>query len=409
MIEMLLPPIDTLETILLIAGIILLLGVLLSKLSSYIGIPTLIVFLLIGLIANPYAGLSNGLNFNLTPSIGFYKIIQDISIFALIIIIFSGGLDTNTNRIKPILRKGIMLSVPGTFITAIVSGIIIHYLLPFDLPLSFLIGSIISSTDAAATFSIFKSSKLKLKNNLPEILEVESASNDAMANILTISFLKMIIMPKFSMYGIIFAFIQSLVIGVVFGYVFGKLSAKLIEKINLKTYGLYPVLLLSLALLSFTFSEILGGNGFLSVYISGLISGNAKLPYKTNEVTFFEGLAWVMQIFMFLLLGLFVFPKQLLSTAHISISISIILFLIARPLAIFITLIPFKTSLNEKIFLSWTGIKGAVPIVFATYPLVYGIQGANQIFDIVFFVTIISVILQGGTVKFLAKKLNLIY
>ncbi|MDR2873902.1 MAG: potassium/proton antiporter [Methanobrevibacter sp.] len=388
------------QIVLLVIGIVLLLGVLLSKLSSYIGIPTLIVFLLIGLFfnANQYFHLSAD----------FYRIIQDISIFALIIIIFSGGLDTNTGKIKPIIKKGIILSTIGTFITAIVSGLLIHYILRFDLILSFLIGSIISSTDAAAIFSIFKSDKMKLKSNLPETLEVESASNDAMAYILMISFLQMIITPETSIMGIFIVFAKSLIIGGVFGYIFGKLSAKLIESIDLNINGLYPVLLLSLAILSFTFSEILTGNGFLAVYISGLLIGNAKLPYKTNEVTFFDGLAWVMQIIMFLLLGLFTFPKQLISNTHDSLIISIILLLIARPLSVFISMIPFKTPINEKIFLSWTGIKGAVPIVFATYPLVMGIPNAEMIFNIVFFVTIISVILQGGTVKYLAKKLNLI-
>jgi cell volume regulation protein A len=230
-----------------------------------------------------------------------------------------------------------------------------------------------------------------------------------MAYILTISFLNMLNTPEFNIYWIILTLIRSLVVGGIFGYIFGKLSAKLIENIKLNIYGLYPVLLLSLAILSFVFSERLGGNGFLAVYISGFLIGNAKLPYKINEVTFFEGLAWVMQIIMFLLLGLFVSSRGLIANAYVSIIVAIILLLISRPLAVFISLAPFKTSVNEKIFLSWTGIKGAVPIVFATYPLVLGIPEAGMIFNIVFFVTIISVVLQGGTVKFLAEKLNLIH
>lgn len=393
------------QILLLAIGSLLLTGVLLSKLSSYIGVPTLIVFLLLGLFFNG--------NTLFTPSLNNYAYIQYISIFALIIIMFSGGLDTDTKKMKPIASRGAVLATLGVFITAIVVGLLIHYLLGMNIVLSLLIGSIISSTDAAAVFSIFKSGKIKLKNNLAETLELESGANDPMAYVLTITFLQLLTHPTTSIEGIVFLFLKSLILGAIFGLISGKLSTKLVENVNLEVKGLYPVLLVSIVVLTFSISEITGANGFLAVYIAGIMVGNAKMikyakiSHESSK-TFFEGLAWLMQVIMFLVLGLFIFPNQLLQTAGISIIIAIFLILISRPIAVFVSLAPFKSSLKEKVFLSWTGIKGAVPIVFATYPLVAGIPQAYTIFNVVFFITIISVILQGGTIKFVAKKLDLL-
>jgi len=386
--------------ILLAIGALLLVGVLLSKLSSFIGVPTLIVFLLLGLFFN-----GNAL---FTPSIDNYTIIQDISIFALIVIMFSGGLHTNTKNMRPIASKGISLATVGVFITAIVCGLLIHYILGLDYIVSFLIGAIISSTDAAAVFSIFRSSDIKLKDNLSELLELESAANDPMAYILTTSFLYLMIHPATSISGMVIIFFQSLILGAIFGFVSGKLSTKLVENANLDVKGLYPVLLVALATLTFAVPELVGGNGFLAVYIAGLLVGNAKPPYRSDELSFFDGLTWLMQVIMFLVLGLFITPDELIATAGISLTVAVILILVSRPFAVFVSMIPFKTRLNYRIFLSWTGIKGAVPIVFATYPLVAGIPEAEMIFSVVFFVTIISVLLQGGTVKYIAKKLDLL-
>ncbi len=303
---------------------------------------------------------------------------------------FSGGLDTNTKKMKPIASRGAVLATVGVLITAIATGLLIHYLLGIDIVLSLLMGSIISSTDAAAVFSIFRSGKIKLKKNLAETLELESGANDPMAYVLTISFIELLTHPTTSIEGIIFLFLKSLILGAVFGVISGKLSIKLFENVNLDVKGLYPVLLVALAVLTFSISEIVGANGFLAVYIAGIMIGNAKmikdakLSNETNT-TFFEGLAWLMQVIMFLVLGLFIFPNQLLETAGISIVIAIALMFISRPIAVFTSLIPFKVSLKEKVFLSWTGIKGAVPIVFATYPLVAGIPEAYTIFNVVFF------------------------
>ncbi|MDR2545763.1 MAG: potassium/proton antiporter [Methanobrevibacter sp.] len=389
----------TIQILLLTIGFLLLTGVLLSKLSSHIGVPTLIVFLLLGLFFN-----GNNL---ISHSINVYTYIQYISTFALIIIMFFGGLDTNTKKMRPIIGKGTALATIGVLITAISTGLLINYFMGVNILISLLIGSIISSTDAAAVFSIFKSGKIRLKNNLAEILELESGANDPMAYVLTISLIDLIIHPTNTIEGIIILFMKSLVLGGIFGIISGKLSTKLIENVNLSVKGLYPVLLISVATLTFSISELAGANGFLAIYISGIMIGNAKISDESN-LTFFEGFAWLMQVIMFLVLGLFVDYKTIFQDIWFSLTLAMILILISRPISVFTTLMPFKMSFREKTFLSWTGIKGAVPIVFATYPLVAGIPQAPTIFHIVFFITIISVVLQGGTIKFVARKLDLL-
>lgn len=388
------------EYILLGAGFLLFISVVLSKVTSLLDIPTLILFLLIGLFLDSTAVFE--------PSIQNYVAIQYISISALIIIMFSGGLDTDIKKIKPIASIGISLSTVGVLITAFVTGLFIHFVLGFDIVLSLLIGSIASSTDAAAVFSIFKSGEIKLKDNLANILELESAANDPMAYILTTSFLYLMLHPASSVWSIILIFLQSLVFGSMIGYLSGKISSRFIEKVNLDISGLYPVLLISFAILTFSGAELIGGNGFLAVYISALLIGNSRLPNKALQISFFDGLGWLTQIVMFIVLGLFVYPQQLLKTAGLSLTIALAMILISRPIAVFTSLIPFKVKLRNKLFISWTGIKGAVPIVFATYPLVAGIPEAPLIFNIVFFITILSVILKGSTLKTVAKKLNLL-
>lgn len=387
------------EFILLGMGVLLLISVIFSKGSSFLGIPTLIVFLLTGLFLDSTAIFQ--------PSIQNFTLIQYISVFALIIIMFSGGLDTNTKKMKPVAKMGISLATFGVLITAILTGLIIHYVLGLDLILSLLIASTISSTDAAAVFSIFRSDNIKLKDRLSNILELESATNDPMAYILTTTFLFLMLNPTTSIFEIILTFIKSLILGGVIGYISGRLASKFVETINLDVEGLYPVLLVAISILTFAIAELISGNGFLAVYLAALFIGNSKIPDKKSQLSFFDGLAWLMQIIMFIVLGLFAFPKQLLETGTISLIIAIILILISRPIAVFVSLIPFKVKTKNKIFLSWTGIKGAVPIVFATYPLVAGIPEAPMIFNVVFFITIFSVILQGSTINILAKKLGL--
>ena len=381
-------------------GLLLFVCVLLSKVTSKIGIPSLVIFLFIGLCLDGGSFIS--------PSIANYTIVQYISIFALIIIMFSGGLDTDFDEMRPVSKVGISLATVGVVLTAFIVGILIHLIFHYDLLISLLIGSIISSTDAAAIFSIFKSQNINIKNKLDNILELESATNDPVAYLLVTSVIYAILHPSISITGVIFLFFKSLILGAICGYVLGKVFAKLLARLRLSAEGLYPVLLLSTAILSFAITEYVGGNGFLAVYLAALLIGNCKIKYKKTQLSFFDGIAWVMQVVMFVLLGVFTLPNDLIHTLFPSILIALILIFIARPIAVLVSLAPFKMDMNSKIFLSWTGIKGAIPIVFAFYPLVANIHGATMIFNIVMVITFISVIFQGSLIKTMAKRLNLL-
>lgn len=386
--------------IFLAIGLLLIGSVFLSRFTSKIGIPTLVVFLIIGISLDTSNLISS--------TVHNYELVQTISIFALIMIMFSGGLDTEVKLMKPIVKPGLSLSTVGVVITAFIIGIVVHLMLGLDLMLSLLLGSIISSTDAAAVFSIFKTQNMKIKNNLDSMLELESGTNDPMAYILVISFIELITFPNMAVSTLIIHFIQSLVLGVIFGFVLGKFFAKILAKIHLAVDGLYPVLLLSTAILSFSVSEFVGGNGFLAVYLAALIIGNSNIKNKESQMSFFEGFAWLMQVALFILLGVFTTPSELFSVLIPAVFISILIIFVARPIAVLISLAPFNVDVNSKAFVSWAGIKGAVPIVFAFYPLVYQIPGANLMFNIVLVTTCISVLLQGSTLKFMAKRFNLL-
>lgn len=309
---------------------------------------------------------------------------------------------------KPILWRGVTLSTAGVLITTIAVGFFINWITGFSLIESFLLGAIVSSTDAAAVFSIFRSRKQKLRNNIIPTLELESGTNDPMAYFLTTTLIFLIQNPTTSIGSTIILLIQSIGLGVVLGVIFGIISVKLINNIKLNISGLYPVLTIALALLTFSLTNYIGGNGFLSVYITALILGNNNFAQKNVQMQFFDGIAWLMQIAMFLTLGLLVFPSQIIPVIGLGIIISFFLVLVARPLAVFLCLLPFKVGLKDKVFISWVGIKGAVPIIFATFPIVAGIKGANLIFNIVFFITITSALVQGSTINLAAKYLGLL-
>ena len=385
--------------VLLFIGFLLLVCVLLSKFTAKIGVPALLIFLIVGLILDTNQVISS--------SITNYNMIQSISIFALIIIMFSGGLDTELANIKRVTWEGISLSTVGVFITAIVVGILVHLLFGLGWLDSFLIGSIISSTDAAAVFSIFKTQKLHIKDNLDHMLELESATNDPMAYILVTSVIYLIIHPETSMLLLIFNFFKSLALGLIMGAILGKGFSKLLARIKLSVEDCIRYCY-CLTILSFHATEVVGGNGFLSVYIAAVIIGNCKIKYKYTQLSFFEGIAWIMQIVMFVLLGAFSSIKELIPMLIPAIWIAMILTFVARPIAVLISLAPFDIDRPSKAFVSWAGIKGAVPIVFPFYPLVHGIYNAQMIFDIVMVVTCISVLVQGSTLKFMAGHLKVL-
>ncbi len=388
----------TTENILLIGSILLLISIIAGKTSYKFGVPTLVLFLVIGMLAG-----SDGIG-----EIHFDdpNVAQLIGVVSLNFILFSGGLDTNWKAVKPILKEGISLSTVGVLFTALGVGGFVYFITDFTVYESLLLGAIVSSTDAAAVFSILRSKNLDLKNNLKPTLELESGSNDPMAYVLTIAFLGLVVNENLSVYSMIPLFLQQMIVGGIAGFVFGKLSKLIINKINLDFEGLYPVLVIALMFITFSATNFLGGNGFLAIYICAVYLGNQYLIHKNTILRMFDGLAWLMQIVLFLTLGLLVFPTQVLPLMGIGLVISLFLMFVARPVAVFLSLIPFKMAMRRRFYISWVGLKGAVPIVFATYPLLAGIEKADTIFNIVFFISLSSILIQGTTLSLVAKWLK---
>lgn len=389
----------TTENILLIGSVLLFVSLFAGKTSYKFGIPVLILFITIGMLAG-----SEGIG-------GIYfdnpKIAQFIGIVALNFILFSGGLDTDWQSVKPVLWRGISLSTIGVLLTAGSVGIFVWAVTDFTIYEGLLLGSIVSSTDSAAVFSILRAKSVALKGNIRPTLELESGSNDPMAYILTILFTGLVVNQSAGFGGIIWMFFLQLMLGGFLGLLFGKLGELMINKIQLAYEGLYIVLVIAIMFFIFSFTDFVGGNGFLAVYLSAVYLGNQELIHKKKFLKSFDSFAWLMQIVLFLTLGLLVYPSHIIPVIGIGLIISLFLMLVARPLSVFISLLPFKEPRRNKILFSWVGLRGAVPIVFATYPLLAGAEQANMIFDIVFFVSLTSVLIQGTTLTKVAAWLKL--
>lgn len=388
----------TIENFLLLGSILLLVSIIAGKTSYRFGVPTLIFFLAIGMLAG-----SDGIG-----KIHFDdpKIAQFIGVVSLNFILFSGGLDTNWSAVKPVLWQGISMSTLGVLLTALSLGTFVWYLTDFTLFESMLLGAIVSSTDAAAVFSILRSKSLALKSNLRPTLELESGSNDPMAYMLTIAFLSLVVNPELSLWSVVPLFFKQMILGAIAGLAFGRISKYIINEIKLDFEGLYPVLVIALMFATFSATDFVGGNGFLAIYICAVYLGNQDLIHKKTILKMFDGLAWLMQIVLFLTLGLLVFPSEIVPVIGVGMLISLFLILVARPLAVFISLIPFKMKARRRWYISWVGLRGAVPIVFATYPLLARIEKADMIFNIVFFISLTSVLIQGTTLTRVAKWLH---
>jgi potassium/hydrogen antiporter len=386
------------ENIVLIGSFLLFISIIVGKTSYKFGVPTLLLFLGIGMLAGS-DGIA-GIHFD-NP-----KAAQFIGIVSLNFILFSGGLDTNWSSVKPILKEGIMLSTLGVLLTALSLGFFVYFVTDFTIYESLLLGSIVSSTDAAAVFSILRSKSLALKTNLRPTLELESGSNDPMAYVLTISFLTLVVNQDKSLISVIPVFFQQMIFGAILGLGFGKLSKFIINNIKLDFEGLYPVLVIALMFITFSSTDYVGGNGFLAIYICAVYLGNQELIHKKTILKMYDGLAWLMQIVLFLTLGLLVYPSAVFPYMGIGLLISLFLILVARPVGVFLSLIFFKMKLRRRFYISWVGLRGAVPIVFATYPLLAGIEKADVIFNIVFFISITSILIQGTTLSLFAKWLH---
>ncbi len=384
--------------ILLIGSVLLLISVVAGKTTNKLGVPTLIFFLIVGILAGS-EGIG-GIHFDNAA------LAQFIGIVALNFILFSGGLDTNWQSIKPVLWRGVALSTIGVFLTALSVGVFVHYFFGFSMMEGLLLGSVISATDAAAVFSILRSKGIGLKGYLRPVLELESGSNDPMAYFLTISLTGIVASGNADFATLLPSFLKEFILGGALGYFMGKGSVWLVNHIKLETEGLYPVLTLSLAIFTYSFTHFLGGNGFLAIYLCAVIMGNSHMVHKRSLIKFYDGQAWLMQIILFLTLGLLVFPSRILPLAGMGLLMSAFLIFVARPIGVFASLAFFKSNIRSKLFISWVGLRGSVPIVFATYPLLAGIPKADMIFNLVFFISVTSVILQGTTLSAVAKFLH---
>ena len=396
------------ENILLVGAILLFLSVLVGKTGAKFGVPALLLFLGVGMLAG-------------SDGFGIYfdspQIAQFIGTVALCIILFSGGMDTHYREIKPILAPGVTLATLGVLMTTIITGLFIYSLsdlLPgnFQLGLleSMLLAAVMSSTDSASVFSILRSKGISLKERLRPTLELESGSNDPMAYMLTILLIQVIEIVVIDWpHSIVLLFMQ-LSIGAAAGFALGYAIVWIINRINVPNESLYPVLLFSCVFFVFAFTNLLQGNGYLAVYIAGLVVGNRKLVHKRSLTTFFDGFTWLFQIVMFLTLGLLVNPSELPAVAGVGLLVAIFMIVVSRPISVFTCLLPFRRfTTRARVYISWVGLRGAVPIIFATYPLMSAeIPNARMIFNIVFFVTIVSLLVQGTTVSAMARWLGLV-
>ncbi len=383
------------DLILIILSIFLVFSVTASKISDRFGIPSLLLFLILGMLAGS-EGIG-GIYFD-NPIVA-----QSIGLFALMIILFSGGLDTEWEKVKPVLKPAITLSTLGVLLTSLTLGIAAKYLLKVSLLEGLLIGAITSSTDAAAVFALLRAKGVKLKNRISALLELESGSNDPMAVFLTLGIIQIIQNEEFLFFQLVAFFLQQMVIGAVIGGIAGILIITIVKRIRLGYEGLYSVLVLGLVMMTFGLTNKLGGSGFLAVYIAGLIMGSHQFENKHRICHFFDGMAWLMQVCMFLTLGLFVFPSELIPIAIPAIFLALLLMIIARPLSVIICMFPYEFNNLEKLFVSWVGLRGAVPIILALYPKIEQMENGNRIFNLVFFVVLLSVLLQGTTLPSTAK------
>lgn len=389
----------SIDHILVAASVQLLLSVLASKASAKLGVPALLLFLVLGMLAG-----SDG------PG-GIYfddaRLAQSLGVVALALILFSGGLDTEWSSVRPVLWKGLGLSTAGVLITALLVGLFAKAVLGFSLVEGVLLGAIVSATDAAAVFSVLRARSVGLKGHVRPLLELESGSNDPMSVFLTTGLIGIMTQPGARWFSLVPMFIQQMALGAALGYAVGKLIVVVMNRLALEFEGLYPVLTLSLILLTYGATASLGGNGFLAVYIAGLVMGKTDFIHKRSVMRFHDGLAWLMQIAMFLTLGLLVFPSHLLPIVGLGLLASLFLMLVARPVSVLATLAFSGMRLNEKLMVSWVGLRGAVPIVLATFPLLAGMPEAEMIFDLVFFIVLTSILFQGTSIPFFARLLKL--
>lgn len=392
---------------LLIGAILMLAGILAGKVGTRLGVPALLVFLITGMI---FGSSGLGLQYSDTSKTQF------LGTVALSVILFFGGFETKISDIRPVFGPGIMLSTVGVLLTTFFFGGFLyllgmspHFTIHLSFPIALLLAATMSSTDSASVFGLLRSRNMHLKEGLRPILELESGSNDPMAYMLTIALIQYVTGDSAATWlGIATTFVMQFSIGAGLGYLLGKATTWFLNKINIDNAALYPITLLCTIFLTYSLTDLLGGNGYLAVYIMGIGVGNHRLVHKKSIETFFDGMTWLLQIVLFIVLGLFVDGKDLIPVAPFALLSGLFMIFVARPFAVHLCLSFFpRISMKGRSFLAWVGLRGAVPIIFATFPMMNNIEGADTLFNIVFFITLLSLLIQGSTLPMVARWLDL--
>ena len=381
--------------LMLCCGLILLICITSSKVLYRFGVPLLLIFIFLGMIFGV-----------MVIDFSDFQLTGKIASIALVFIMFYGGFGTNWSMARPKAAPSILMSTLGTIITFFITGVFVYLVFKISFLESLLIGAVVSSTDAASVFAILRSQKLNLEGSLASLLEVESGSNDPVACMLTLIILT--IMGGGTVMNLIPLVISQIVIGIMIGGLIAMASIYLIRHANFEIESFYVIFIIAIAIIAYSLSEWMGGNGYLSVYISGIIIGNSKIPHKKTLVHFLDGVSWIMQIILFFILGLLSNPLELPKVIGKSVVISLGIIFIARPVSVFLILKKFNFNIKEKIFIAWVGLRGAASIVFAIFALNYGISINNDIYHIIFFIALISVGVQGTLIPIIAKRLELL-
>ena len=396
------------ENFLLVGALLLFVAVLAGKAAYRLGAPALLLFLGVGMLF----GYNDFVSFH---SVDFAEF---VGMVALCIILFGGGMDTTFSDIRPVMLPGVVMATLGVALTAAIVGLFIYFVAPMvgvsqniSLPFALLMAATMSSTDSASVFSILRTKKQGLVENLRPLLELESGSNDPMAYVLTVVLVSVVTGDNVTAGNVVGTFFVQMLVGAALGYLFGRITVWIINKINIRSnQSLYSVLLLACAFFTFSFTTMVYGNGYLAVYIAGLVVGNMKIVHRNMLRIFFDSFTWLLQIVLFLLLGLIVNVHELLSPDVLIMGglIGLFMILFARPVAVFLSLAPFRNfSTKARTYVSWVGLRGAVPIIFALYSVSHNVDNSDFLFNVVFIVTIISLLIQGTTVSGMANWLNL--
>lgn len=387
------------DQIILLGAVLILLGVISSKASARLGLPVLVLFLIVGMLAGE-RGIG-GISFDNSSAA------HALGTLALAMILFDGGLQTPLTSIKAVWKPAALLATLGVLVTAVITGLAAAWILDLSLLEGLLIGAIVGSTDAAAVFTQLRNAGIHIRERLKSMLEVESASNDPMAIFLTIGLLEVLTNDVPLGAGLLQLFVMQMGIGGAVGLGVGWVAVQVINRIHLQASGMYPVLVTACGLLAFGMAANLNGSGFLAIFVAGVVIGNSRFVFQRSVFLFHDGLAWLSQITMFVVLGLLSDPKALLEVWLEGLLIAVALTLVARPLAVIPMLLPFGLSSKEITLVSWVGLRGSVPIVLAIFPFVFNLPGAPLIFNVVFFIVLLSAIIQGGSLAQVARWLGL--